>query len=69
MSDKKTIKVRRVKEGDLVTMLDGIIAEKVEAAKAEWISEQKASESKTLSEDISKLVEAKVAAILESTKK
>lgn len=68
MSDKKTVKVRRVKEGDLVTLMDNIVNEKVAAAKAEWISEQKANESKALTEDIEKLVEAKVAAILESKK-
>jgi hypothetical protein len=69
MSDKKTVKVRRVKEGDLVTLMDNIVNEKVAAAKAEWIAEQKAKETKALTEDIEKLVEAKVAAILESTKK
>ena len=68
MSDKKTAKIRRIKESDLVDMLDGIIAEKVEEQKAAWIAEQEAKQKKALTEDIEKLVEAKVAAILESKK-
>lgn len=68
MSDKKTAKIRRIKESDLVDMLDGIIAEKVEEQKAAWIAEQEAKKEKALTEDIEKLVEAKVAAILESKK-
>tara|TARA_R110000803_G_scaffold145274_1_gene211110 strand:+ start:129 stop:338 length:210 start_codon:yes stop_codon:yes gene_type:complete len=69
MSDKKTVKVRRVTEGDLVKLMDNIVNEKVAAAKTEWIAEQNAKQAGALTESMSKLVEAKVAAILGSTKK
>lgn len=73
---EKTIKVRRVKESDLLVMMEEVInqkvAEKVEAEKQAWISEQEANAKNTISEDVKAMiaaaVKAEVKALTESKK-
>lgn len=65
---KKTV---RIKENDLVDLIDNIVNEAVEVKKQEWINEQAKKEtSKTavLESKIAKL-EAQFKALTESTKK
>lgn len=61
---EKTIKVRRVKESDLLVMMEEVInqkvAEKVEAEKQQWIAEQATNGKDTISEDIKAIVVAAV---------
>lgn len=69
---EKTVKVRRVKESDLLVMMEEVInqkvAERVADEKKTWIAEQESNSKKALSEEIKALVAAEVKAITESKK-
>lgn len=56
MSTKSNVKVVKIKENELVTLIDKIVAEAVSAKKKEWLSEQKIKSEKTLEETVSQIV-------------
>lgn len=66
---KKSKKIVRVPEGELVTLMEGIIQEAVDKEKKKWIAEQAEKENskiamleaqiKELKQDISILIETK----------
>ena len=64
---KKPVKTVRIKENDLVDLIDNIVAEAVAVQKKEWISEQKANSNSILESKIADL-EAKFNKLTEGKK-
>jgi hypothetical protein len=56
MSTKPNAKVVKIKENDLVNLIDKIVAETVSAKKKEWLSEQTIKSEKTLEETVAQIV-------------
>jgi hypothetical protein len=64
---KKPVKTVRIKENDLVDLIDNIVAEALAVKKQEWISEQKANANSILESKIADL-EAKFNKLTEGKK-
>jgi len=62
MSKETAPKVVKIKENDLVNLIENIVNEAVSTKKNEWIAENKQKNKKTLEETITKIVESKLAA-------
>ena len=64
---KKPVKTVRIKENDLVDLIDNIVAEALAVKKQEWISEQKVNANSILESKIADL-EAKFNKLTEGKK-
>jgi galactose-1-phosphate uridylyltransferase len=66
---QKNVKVVRVKESDMVKMLEGIVAEAVAEKKKEWISEMQQKQASVIEEQVDKILKDRLSKVVIRKKK
>jgi hypothetical protein len=61
MDKKSNTKMVKIKENDLVNLIENIVNETVAKRKEKWLSEQESKNNKTLEETITKIVAQQLA--------
>jgi hypothetical protein len=65
----KNVKIVRVKESDMVKMLEGIVAEAVAEKKKEWISEMQKKQASVIEEQVDRVLRDRLSKIVIKKKK
>jgi rubrerythrin len=63
------VKVVRVKESDMVKMLEGIVAEAVAEKKKEWITEMEKKQASVIEEQVNKVLKEQLSKVVIRRKK